>query len=137
MIQASAGHPNGHLVSYLQRAQIEVVEVVYFEFWPKSSSFRRHGKPASSYSVSGPNRISTSLNRPSRSDCAVVLASSMATAAFRTRVQIFDSPATLQGRLIAEKLWAEVDWEWVDRHYSPEVADRLYNKAMKDDKLKF
>jgi hypothetical protein len=61
----------------------------------------------------------------------------MATAKVRIHTQIFNDSAASQKRLIEEKRWSEVDWEFVDRRYAPEEADRLFRQAMKDDKLRF
>jgi len=55
----------------------------------------------------------------------------------RIRTEVFNDSAALQKRLIEEKRWSEVSWEFVDRHYSPEEADRSFRQAMKDDKLRF
>ena len=60
----------------------------------------------------------------------------MATAKVRIRTEVFNDSAALQKHLIEEKRWSEVDWEFVDRHYSPEEADRLFRQAMADDKLR-
>jgi hypothetical protein len=63
--------------------------------------------------------------------------SRMATSKVRIHTRIFNDSAALQKRLIEEKRWSEVDWEFVDRHHSSEEADRLFRQAMKDDKLRF